>query len=67
MLESILEDNRVTVVPDLKDENIKIKKKIKNLFISVRLIKKELFEMVEEMMRKDNTGHFSRKCIKLTV
>lgn len=61
MLESMLEDNRVTVVPDLENDNKKIESEIKNLFISDRLIKKELFEMAEEMMRKDKTGHFQQE------
>ncbi len=58
MLESLLQDNRITVVPDWMDENTKIDNEIKNLFILDRLIKKDLFEMVEEILRKEKAGHF---------
>jgi hypothetical protein len=57
LLESMLEDHRITTGLDLVDENTRIIDEIKNLFISDRLIKNELFAMVEQLIRKEKAGH----------
>lgn len=57
IVEFMLEVDKAEIGSDTLDENDFLINEIKELFISDRLIKKELFTMVEELIQEEKAGH----------
>ena len=57
LLESMLKNLNKSIGLSLVNENMDIVEEIKTLFISDKLIKNELFAMVEEIMREEKAVH----------
>lgn len=57
LLDSISKDQTNNIVLSLSEENIYIINEIKTLFISDKLIRKELFTLVEQVIGRDKAEH----------
>lgn len=57
MLESMLKDQNKIIGLELISENEEVINEIKSLFISDKLIKKELYSLAEGVIRKDKARH----------